>query len=54
MDVDHDHLVTPIDFEVTGSKAKVTGAVTVKACALNCLGMLWSTVFIFGIEVVYD
>jgi hypothetical protein len=25
-----------------------------KACPLNCLRMLWSTVFIFGIEVVYD
>jgi hypothetical protein len=46
--------MAPIDFEVTGSKVKVTGALTKKAFPLNCLRMLWLTVFIFGIEVVYD
>jgi hypothetical protein len=37
--------MTPIDFEVTGLALK-------KAFLLKCLGMLWSTVFIFGIEIV--
>jgi hypothetical protein len=54
MEVDRDNKVTPIDFEVTGSKVKVTGALTEKACPCNCLRIIWSTVFIFGIEVVYD
>jgi hypothetical protein len=31
MEVDHDHKVTPIDFEVTGSKVKVTGILTKKS-----------------------
>jgi hypothetical protein len=30
MDVDHNYKVTPIDFEVTGSKVKVTGTLTKK------------------------
>jgi hypothetical protein len=30
MDVDHDYKVTPIEFEVTGSKVKVTGTLTKK------------------------
>jgi hypothetical protein len=54
MEVGHDHKVTPIDFGVTRSKVKVTGALTKKACPFNFLRMLWSTVFIFSIEVVYD
>jgi hypothetical protein len=28
--------VTPIDFKITRSKVKVTGALTEKACPLNC------------------
>jgi hypothetical protein len=30
MEVDHDHKVTPFDFEVTGSKVKVTGTLKKK------------------------
>jgi hypothetical protein len=54
MEVDHDQKVTLIDFEVTESKVRVTGFFIKKVCPLNCLRMLWSTVFIFGIELVYD
>jgi hypothetical protein len=43
-----------VDFEVIGSKVKATGALTKKAFPLNCLRMLRSTVFIFGIKDVYD
>jgi hypothetical protein len=39
MEVDHDHKVTPIDFEVTGLKVKVTGTLAKKAFPLNCLRM---------------
>jgi hypothetical protein len=51
MEVDHDHKVIPIDFEATGSKVKATGALTKKSFSAP---LLWSTVFIFGIVVVYD
>jgi hypothetical protein len=40
--------MTPIDFEVTGSKVKITGALTKKACPPN------NKVFIFGMEVSHD
>jgi hypothetical protein len=49
MEVGHDHMMTPIDFEVSGSKVKIIGPKVKKACPLNCLRMLWSTVYIFGI-----
>jgi hypothetical protein len=31
MEVNHDEKMTPIDFEVTGSKVKITGALTKKS-----------------------
>jgi hypothetical protein len=37
MDVDHVHKVTPIDFEVTESKVKVTGAFSSKSLSAQLL-----------------
>jgi hypothetical protein len=46
--------MTPFDFEVTGSKVKVTGTLTLKVCPPNNLRNLLPTVFIFGIGVDFD
>jgi hypothetical protein len=37
MEVDYDHLVTPIDFEVAGSKVKVTEAFSSKSLSAQLL-----------------
>jgi hypothetical protein len=39
MEVNHDEM-SPIDYEVTESKVKVTGALTEKACPPNILRFL--------------
>jgi hypothetical protein len=35
MEVSHDELMTPIDFEVDGTKAKVTRALIVKSLSVT-------------------